>query len=47
MPRPISDDPKIFTVSLRLTKSERAKVEKLRGKTPLTDFLRARIFGGR
>lgn len=47
MARRPSDDPKCEHVTLRLTKSERERLDRERGTASITDHIRARLFGGR
>lgn len=47
MPKPLSDDPRIFLVAVRLTQSEAEKLDRLRGGETRSDFVRRRILKGR
>lgn len=41
-----SADPKLETISFRLTPAERRELDAMRGTRSITDFLRGLIFGG-
>lgn len=47
MAKPPSDDPRSVNVSLKLTSSESARLEKERGSEPTSAYIRRKLFGGR
>lgn len=47
MARPRIEDPKTELVTIRLTKSERERLERDRGSRSITDHIRRKLFAGR
>lgn len=45
MARPPSDNPRSVIVTIRVTESERERLDRDRGMLSLTDFIRSRLFG--
>jgi hypothetical protein len=46
MARPVAEDPKSETVTVRLTKGEREQLDRDRGALSLTDYIRQRVLKG-
>lgn len=46
MARPTSDDPKKVSVCVRMTESEKRKLDEARGRRPASEFIRRHLFSG-
>ena len=47
MAKPPSDDPRVNTVSMRLTNGEVSEMDEARGGMSRSDWLRSKVFGKR